>query len=81
MLLVDDLETIFQINDRLNRAGIDTISCGSTVSWAFEAFERGIDHCRVEASGRSDRLVVDRHPVGPALCGPAKNGELNDRVH
>ncbi|MFH2008899.1 MAG: aldehyde ferredoxin oxidoreductase family protein [bacterium] len=42
MLLVDDLERIYQVNERLNRAGIDTISCGVTCAWAFEAFERGL---------------------------------------
>ncbi len=42
LLLIDDLPRIFQINDLLNRAGIDTISCGVTVAWAIEAFERGL---------------------------------------
>lgn len=42
LLLVDDLEVIFKINELLNRAGIDTISCGVTVAFAFEAYERGM---------------------------------------
>ncbi len=42
LCLIDDLERIFEINDRLNRAGIDTISCGTVVAWAMEAFERGL---------------------------------------
>ena len=41
-LLSDDLEAIFEINERLNRAGIDTISCGTALHWAFEAFEKGV---------------------------------------
>ncbi len=40
-LLNDDLESIFLINEMCNRAGIDTISCATTVDWAFEAFEKG----------------------------------------
>jgi aldehyde:ferredoxin oxidoreductase len=42
MLMADDVETIFKVNDMLNRAGIDTISCGAIVAWAYEAFEKGI---------------------------------------
>lgn len=42
LLLNDNVETIFEVNDMLNRAGIDTISCGAVVAWAYEAFERGI---------------------------------------
>ncbi|MDY0004417.1 MAG: aldehyde ferredoxin oxidoreductase family protein [Polyangia bacterium] len=42
LILVDDLHVIFQINEELNRAGMDTISAGVTVAWAFEAFERGL---------------------------------------
>ena len=42
LLLVDDVERIYQANELCNRAGIDTISCGVVVAWAFEAFERGL---------------------------------------
>jgi aldehyde:ferredoxin oxidoreductase len=41
-LLNDDIESIFKINEMLNRAGIDSISCATTVNWAFEAFEKGL---------------------------------------
>ncbi len=40
-LLNDDLESIFIVNEMCNRAGIDTISCATTLNWAFEAFEKG----------------------------------------
>ena len=40
-LLNDDLKSIFYVNELCNRAGIDTISCATTLDWAFEAFERG----------------------------------------
>lgn len=42
MLLVDDVQRIIKVNDMLNRAGIDTISCSVVVAWAFEAYEQGI---------------------------------------
>ncbi len=41
-LLNDDLHSIFLVNEMLNRAGIDTISCATTLDWAFEAYEKGI---------------------------------------
>jgi len=41
-LLVDDVKSIFMVNELLNRAGIDTISCATTINWAFEAFDKGI---------------------------------------
>jgi len=42
LLLNDDLDSIFVINDMLNRAGMDTISAGSTIAFALECFEKGI---------------------------------------
>lgn len=42
MLLCDDLETIMEINELCNRAGIDTISTGTAVAFAIECYEHGI---------------------------------------
>jgi aldehyde:ferredoxin oxidoreductase len=42
LLLQTDLDTIFIINDRLNRAGMDTISAGNTIAYAMECYENGI---------------------------------------
>jgi aldehyde:ferredoxin oxidoreductase len=42
LILNDDLASIFRVNDLLNRAGIDTISCGTAVAFATECFEKGI---------------------------------------
>ncbi|WP_068962426.1 aldehyde ferredoxin oxidoreductase family protein [Desulfosporosinus sp. BG] len=42
MLLCNDMPSIIKINDLLNRAGIDTISCADTVAWAFEAYENKV---------------------------------------
>ena len=42
LALNNDLESVFQMNDRLNRAGMDTISAGGTIACAIECYERGI---------------------------------------
>ncbi len=42
MSLNDDLPSILKLNEMCNRAGIDTISTGSTVTFAIECFENGI---------------------------------------
>lgn len=42
LLLNNDLNSIFTINELLNRAGMDSISAGNTVAWAVECYENGI---------------------------------------
>jgi aldehyde:ferredoxin oxidoreductase len=37
-----DLDSIFYLNELLNRAGMDTISAGGTASFAIECYEAGI---------------------------------------
>lgn len=39
---IDDLHAITYANQLCNRYGADTISCGATISWAIECFEKGI---------------------------------------
>jgi aldehyde:ferredoxin oxidoreductase len=41
MLLIDDLEAVAWIGQECNKYGVDTISTGSTMAWAMEAFEKG----------------------------------------
>lgn len=38
----EDLESLFKLNDLLNRAGMDTISAGATAAFAIECYEKGI---------------------------------------
>jgi len=38
----DDPDAIFYLNEKLNRAGMDSISAGGTVAYAIECFEKGI---------------------------------------
>lgn len=42
LCLNDDLESICWANDLCNRYGIDTISAGSAIAFAMEAYERGL---------------------------------------
>ena len=42
LLMNWSLDSIFQLNELLNRAGMDTISAGNTVAWAIECCEHGI---------------------------------------
>jgi aldehyde:ferredoxin oxidoreductase len=39
---VDDLAATCKANEICNQYGLDTISCGATISWAMEAFEAGV---------------------------------------
>jgi aldehyde:ferredoxin oxidoreductase len=41
LLLNQDMELVYQINEYLNRAGMDTISAGNTIAFALECYERG----------------------------------------
>ncbi len=40
LVLCDNALAIFEINEKLNRAGFDAISVATTVAWAFEACEK-----------------------------------------
>jgi aldehyde:ferredoxin oxidoreductase len=42
LLLNQDLDAIFYINELLNRAGMDSISAGNTVAFAMECYENGV---------------------------------------
>jgi len=42
MLLNHDLDSIFYLNELVNRAGMDSISAGATVAFAIECYENGI---------------------------------------
>lgn len=42
LLMNKDRESIFYINELLNRAGMDTISAGGTVAYAIECYENGL---------------------------------------
>lgn len=79
LLMCTDLDALYAINDRLNRAGMDTISAGSTIAWAMEAWERGIlstnDTGKIElrwgdakAVQRLVELMIAREGIGDLLA-------------
>lgn len=39
---INDLETILQLNDLVNRYGLDSISTGNIIAWTMELFQEGI---------------------------------------
>ena len=41
-LLIHDLGAVIKMNQMCNDCGVDAISCGGTIAWAMEAFEKGI---------------------------------------
>lgn len=42
MLMIDDTEAVIKLNELCDKLGLDTISTGAVIAWAFEAFEKGI---------------------------------------
>ncbi|MCP8322180.1 MAG: aldehyde ferredoxin oxidoreductase family protein, partial [archaeon] len=42
MLLIDDIEVVAKANDLCTRCGMDTISCGSVIAFAYECYEKGL---------------------------------------
>ena len=42
LCLNEDADSIYYLNELLNRAGMDTISVGGTVAFAIECFEKGL---------------------------------------
>jgi aldehyde:ferredoxin oxidoreductase len=42
LLMNEDVDSIFYLNEMLNRAGMDTISAGSSVAFALECYEQGL---------------------------------------
>ena len=52
-----DPDLVGEWNVRMNELGLDTISCGATVSWAMEAAEKGIRPSAL-AFGRTDNIAA-----------------------
>ncbi|GAB4310695.1 MAG: aldehyde ferredoxin oxidoreductase family protein [Promethearchaeota archaeon] len=79
-----DLDSIFEINETCNRAGLDSIHAGAAVAFAIECFENGVltteDTGGLELRwGDADaikkllRMIVDREGLGDLLAdGVAK---------
>lgn len=83
LVLNSDIDSIFDLNDRLNRAGMDTISAGATVAFAMECYERGIitkaDTDGLELTwGNTDAMIalvekmIAREGIGDILADGVK---------
>lgn len=69
MCLNDNLETICWINDLCNRYGLDTISTGASISFAMEAYEKGMVTKKeiggIEPTwGNTEAIIALTHLVG-----------------
>jgi aldehyde:ferredoxin oxidoreductase len=42
MMMNPSLEAVAKANDMCNRLGMDTMTCGSTIAWAMDCFDRGM---------------------------------------
>jgi aldehyde:ferredoxin oxidoreductase len=83
MILNDDLMSLFKVNDMCNRAGMDTISAGSTIAFAVECYENGIltkdDTDGIDLNwGNSESIIamlkkmIDREGFGDILADGTK---------
>ncbi|MDF2521817.1 MAG: aor1 [Clostridia bacterium] len=83
LLMNKDLDSIFYINEILNRAGMDSISAGNTVAYAIECYENGIltkaDTDGLELTwGNADAIVklikkmIAREGIGDVLADGVK---------
>ncbi|MBW1848642.1 MAG: aldehyde ferredoxin oxidoreductase family protein [Deltaproteobacteria bacterium] len=83
LVLNDDLDSIIEINEMCNRAGIDTISTGGTVAYAIECFENGIIDAKTTGGleltwGNKDAIIklvgmiIKREGFGDTLADGVK---------
>lgn len=83
LLLLRDLDTIEYLNEYLNRAGVDSISLGSVVAFAFDCFEHGLLTERdtgglrlrwgdPQAIQRLVQMIVSREGIGNVLADGIK---------
>jgi len=83
LIMNEDADSIFYLNEVLNRAGMDTISAGGTVAYAIECFEKGIltreDTGGLELTwGNTEAIValiekmVKREGIGDILADGSK---------
>ncbi|MCG8685935.1 MAG: aldehyde ferredoxin oxidoreductase C-terminal domain-containing protein, partial [Desulfobacterales bacterium] len=78
-----DLDSIFYLNELLNRAGMDTISAGHVVAFAFECYQEGIITLKDTAGQPLEwgdpkaieflvEKMVDREGIGDLLADGVK---------
>lgn len=76
---VGEMEPILYANELCNRYGMDTISCGATIAWAFEAYEAGalskadtegleLTYGNANAMVRLTEMIATREGFGAVLA-------------
>ena len=94
LVLNDDIESIIEMNEMCNRAGIDTISTGGAVAFAIECFENGIIDEKMTGGlklgwGKADEIkalvemIIDRKHIGAILADGVKKAaeEIGGDAH
>jgi len=94
LLLNDDLDSIMEVNELCNRAGIDTISTGGAVAFAIECFENGILDEKAtgglklswgdkDAIIKLTEMIINREGIGDMLADGVKKAadELGGDAH
>jgi aldehyde:ferredoxin oxidoreductase len=84
---IDDLKAIAYASQLCNMYGMDTISCGATIAWAFDCFEQGkltledtggldLSYGNAEAMVRLTEQIARRQGLGDMLAeGSARAAE------
>jgi aldehyde:ferredoxin oxidoreductase len=52
LLVIDDLAAVLKMGEMANRYGVDSISCGVTIAFAMECFEKGLITSKDLAGGQ-----------------------------
>jgi aldehyde:ferredoxin oxidoreductase len=85
MCLNPVLESVGKANDICNRYGMDTISCGSTIAWCIDCFERGLISAQDTGGltlnwGASEAIVALTEQIGRRQGFGALLGEGSERA-
>lgn len=84
---IDDLAAVSKANEYCNKYGMDTISCGATISWAMEAFTEGrlsledtggleLNYGNAEVMVELTKMIGEREGFGAVLAeGSARAAE------
>ena len=68
---IGNLSAVAYANQLCNMYGMDTISCGATIAWAMDCFEKGlITERRYRRSGSALREYHGHAPTGGEHCPP-----------
>jgi len=76
---VDNLPAVAKANEICNKYGMDTISCGATISWAMECFENGkittadtggleLNFGNADAMVKITQMIAERRGFGDVLA-------------